>query len=225
MVRKTVFLAITLGICVQGYAAAEVFRFWAQQDTWANEANPTANYGNNSYLTVRDTSGLAEAFLRFNEADLVSLQGQSILSARLRLFQYQGTYEPGDQVSLHNILTDWQEAAPTWQQKPAYAAEPVSGLSFDTGVNVWREWGGLERIVSGWLSGNSYGLALENNRDGVCEELYARFYSSEYSVPELRPYLEVEAIPVSTPEPVSSALFVLGVGTFLLHRRRQAQGA
>lgn len=202
-------------------AADQTFIIQADQDAWVNEANPTANYGNNTYMSVKDRSGLAEAYLRFSQAELNALGGLPITSASLGLYQYQGTNSPGDGIHAHRVTSAWDEAIVSWDSRPAYDAASVSnlGLSGDANTVGWREWSGLESVVSGWSStggtaAGNFGLALENNRDMAEGELYARFYSSEYSNAAFRPYLKVTA----APEPVSMVLFGLGGGILALRR-------
>jgi hypothetical protein len=186
--------------------AQTTYTFWANEDAWVNGENPTANYGNNTYLSVKDRSGLGESYIKFG--DLSSLAGQNIAGASLFLYQYMGNYSSGDTVSAHQVLSDWNETGISWDSRPGYVNTAVSSLNLTAGNLQWREWTGLEGMVSSWVKGTNYGLALENNLDGTNEELLSRFYSSEYSDPSLRPYLKVTV----TPEPISATLFLLGGG-------------
>jgi hypothetical protein len=221
---KTLFIllgaAVVLALVCGSVSAAE-YTFYPVEDAWVNEANPGTNYGSNTYLSVKDRSGLAEAFLRFSSADLAALSGQSIAGASLWMYQYQGTFSPADTLNLHAVNAPWSEAALVWDNKPAYDPYPVSGIDIAAGNNLWRQWSGLEGLVFQWASGGQqFGLAVENNRDGVEEELFARFYSAEYADPALRPHLRV----TTTPEPVSSLLFLLGAGTFASVTRKRRKG-
>jgi hypothetical protein len=223
--RLTVVLAAIVAASVVlgaggGWAFADqTYTFLAAQDAWVNEANPTANYGNATYMSVKDRSGLAEGYLKFNQADLDTLLNKPITSASLFLYQYQGTNSPGDTLNLHRITSDWDESTVDWNSRPGYAAEPVSALAVAGEANTigWREWIGLESTVSSWAGNAHFGLALENNKDSQNEELFSRFYSSEYSNAALRPYLKVTA----APEPVSMLLFSLGGGVLGLKRWRE----
>ena len=201
--------------------ADQTFLIQVAQDAWVNEANPTANYGNSTYMSVKDRSGLAEGYLRFAQADLNTLINQPVTSASLFLYQYQGTNSPGDTINVHSITTDWDEATTSWANRPGYAANPVSSLavSGDTNTIGWREWTGLGTTVANWKTNPHFGLALENNKDAQNEELYARFYTSEYSNAAFRPYLKVTA----APEPVSMVLFSLGGGLLGLKRWRECK--
>ncbi|MCX7927461.1 MAG: DNRLRE domain-containing protein [Candidatus Omnitrophica bacterium] len=193
------------------------YTFYPEQDAWVNEANPTANYGNATYFTIRDRSGLAEAYLKFSDTDLNQLRSMQILSASLFLYQYQATYSPGDNLALHKVLSNWQEATISWQNRPVYEQTVQSYLNLSEGNQLWRRFDGLENCVSSWINGPNYGLVLENHLDQKKEEFFGRFYSSETSDALLRPYLTVTAV---TPEPVSSTLFVLGAGLLVYWKRK-----
>ncbi|HQQ06769.1 MAG TPA: DNRLRE domain-containing protein [Candidatus Omnitrophota bacterium] len=203
-------------------AADQTFIITVDQDAWVNEANPTANYGNNTYMSVKDRSGLAEAYIRFSQEELGALAGKPVTAASLFLYQYQGTNSPGDSIAVHRVGSEWNESGVSWDTRPVYDAFAVSALELSGENNTagWREWPGLECVVSGWSStggtgANNFGLALENNRDMAEGELYARFYSSEYSNAAFRPYLKVTA----APEPVSMLLFGIGGGILAIKRR------
>ncbi len=192
-----------------GYAQT-TYTFWAEEDGWGNAANTAANYGNSTYLSVKDRSGVAEAYIRFSQQDLDSLIGQTIESATFFLYQYQGTNSPGDILNLHQINSNWNESTLVWNNRPGYDLVSLSAINITGDLNIagWREWAGLKNTVSGWPGNPNFGFALENNLDANKEALFARFYSSESANPALRPYLKV----VTTPEPVSLTLFLLGGG-------------
>ncbi|MFA5119223.1 MAG: DNRLRE domain-containing protein [Candidatus Omnitrophota bacterium] len=195
--------------------ADQEFTFIVAQDAWVNESNPDENYGNNTYLSVKDRSGLAEAYLRFSDADLGLLKGLQLTSATLFLNQYQYNYSAGDQIQLHKVVSDWNEGEITWNTKPLYETVILSSANLAEGNNMWREWQGFENCVNSWVNGQNYGLVLENNLDGQGDELFARFYSSESLTQDVRPFLRVTA----APEPVSCLLFLVGGASFAAVRK------
>ena len=215
-----VVMVLVVGLRLARGVEAEEFKFALNQDAWVNEANVTGNYGNNSYLSLNDRTGLAEIFLKFSDADLAMLSGKTIGSAALFLYQYQNTSSPGDAVNAHTALAPWDEASITWNSKPAYAVGNCGSLYLDSGNNMWRQWSGLEDMVSMWVGGPNYGLVLENNTDAKTGELFARFYSSECSNAEYRPYLSVSTV---NPEPVSMLLFAVGAGVMVVRMRRSGR--
>lgn len=213
-------LAICCAMSAQGIAQASIFVFTPEADALVSSSSADTNYGANTYLNIRDRSGLSEAYLRFSDLDLAQLSGLSIESATLGMYQYQFTYSPGDDIALHKVTGAWDEASLTWNNKPGYEALAQSSLNLASGNLMWREWGGLEGLVGDWLTGSNYGLVLENWEDGVKEELTTRFYSSQTPTVANRPYLKVSAwasdstpdpVPVATPEPPSSLLLASGL--------------
>ena len=215
-------MAASFVLCgISTVSADQTFLIQVAQDAWVNEANPSANYGSNTYMSVKDRSGSAEGYLRFDQAELDALLGKPVTSASLFLYQYQGTNSPGDAISLHSVTSDWNEATVSWDSKPGYAVTPLSSLAIsgESDTTGWREWTGLESSFASWAGANQFGLALENNQDLQDEELYARFYTSEYSNAAFRPYLKVTA----APEPVSMLLFTLGGGVLGLKRWKECR--
>jgi len=204
------FLAVILGLPQASFA--KTFTFWPEHDAWVNEANPDVNYGSNTYFSVKDRSDIAETYLKFSDSDLNQLRGLNINSASLNLFQYQATYSFGDTINAHKVNSVWDEGSLTWNSKPGFETQSSAFLGFSDGNNVWREWYGLENCVASWLTGPNYGLVLENHCDGIDNELFARFYSSEFPLLENRPFLRV----TTTPEPLSATLFLLGGASMLL---------
>jgi hypothetical protein len=214
------FAAVFVSILSGKGFAQETFTFYADSDAWVNEANPDANYGNFTYVSVKDRSGSAESYLKFKDEDIARLSGRQVSSASLFMYQYAGTYSPGDTVNVHAVSGDWSEASLTWNTKPAYVTAVSGSLELSQDIGLWREFVGLKDIVAGWQSAGNYGLALENNMDGKANEFYGRFYSSEYSDKSLRPYMKVTV----TPEPVSMLLFTLGGGAMAAAKMRRKEG-
>ncbi len=217
-VFSAALVAVALVSVLSGTGLAqETFTFYADSDAWVNEANPEANYGNFTYVSVKDRSGNAESYLKFKDEDIARLSGRQVSSASLFMYQYAGTYSPGDTVNAHAVSGDWTEASLTWNTKPGYVAAVSGSLELTQDIALWREFGGLQDIVAGWQAAGNYGLVLENNLDGKAEELFGRFYSSECSDISLRPYMKVTV----TPEPVSMLLFTLGGGAMAAVRMRR----
>jgi hypothetical protein len=223
--KASALTAILAVILISFYFAAfagEEFKFPAIEDAWVNEDNPAANYGNNSYLSIKDRSKSAEAFIKFGGNGLGALAGKNIVSASLWLYQYACTYSPGDTISAHQVGADWNESEITWDNKPMFQKETISALDLNSGNNQWREWPRLESLVSSWINNGNYGLALENNTDLNNEELFARFYSSEFSDIEKRPYLQVQTADIQPAiEPISASLLIIGGGILGLARLRR----
>jgi len=214
------FIFAAIAVLWAGSAMAQTVNVAVSEDSWVNQANPGANYGSNTYLSVKDRSGVAQSYLKVASGDLAALSGP-VASASLWIYQYQATYSPGDTINLHVVTADWSEGALTWDNKPASGALAVSTLTLNGGNECWREFTGLEGLLAAWSSGDNYGLMLENDVDGIQEELFARFYSSE-SGAEHRPFLSItmESPVTAAPEPLSAVLFSLG-GVVLARKRKK----
>jgi len=201
------------------YAQA-AYTFWASEDAWVNKNNAETNYGKNTYLSVKDRSGISEAYVKFNQADIDLLSSLQIANASFFLYQYQGTVSSEDSINLHRISSDWSEASVSWANRPEYDLEIISYLNItDANSPGWRQWAGLENEVSLWPQGWCFGLALENHLDKQNEELFTRFYSSEYRDSLLRPHLDVTTA-ATTPEPATSILFALGTGLLAVYKKK-----
>lgn len=219
------FVAMVYVLVLSFAVYAQVnYTFWVSEDAWGNKNNTKANYGKNTYLSVKDRSGVSEAYVKFNQADIDFLSSLQIKNASFFLYQYQGTISPGDSLSLHHISSDWSEASVAWDNRPEYDLETLSSLNItDANIIGWRQWAGLENEVSLWVQEGCFGLALENYLDNQNDELSARFYSSEYKDVLLRPHMEVTTV-TTTPEPATSALFVLGTALLAVYKKKSKIG-
>jgi hypothetical protein len=228
--KISIAFVVNLCVCLSLYALplyAATLTFWPIEDTWVNETNPDANYATNTYLSLKDRAGLAEAYLRFSNLDIASLEKKQVLDATLYMYQYQGTFSPDDTVQLHAVNTPWDGSTLTWNTRPASDAMPISSCDLNPANNLWRFWPGLEKLICAWAGGNNYGLVLENGSDGKKDELSSRFYSSQYGQLELRPHLEITTAPEATsiPEPTGGILFLTAAGFLvMLHRQRKVDG-
>lgn len=217
MIRITLALLAVFVVTVESSAAAE-FIVRPVEDAWINQVQPDSRYGEGTYLSLKDRGGQGDILLSFDLSNC-RIPGEILSSASLFLYQYQATYSPGDFVCVRPIAGDWNEADVTWNAKPAYADKYCSALDLSGEINCWREWKGLESMISSWGDGKNYGLALENSADGVSEELFARFYSSE-GPGDYAPFLKVTTYrPTAAPEPASAVLFIAGSSAFALRRR------
>jgi hypothetical protein len=200
-----------LGNWNPAYAIQE-YRFDALADAWVNESNPGARYGSYTYLSAKDRQGAAGIYLRFFPLPARFIEEHYIYGASIFLYQYQGTYSPGDTVFLHPVLQAWDEDSLSWEGMPSYRPDVVSSLGLFSGNNLWREWEISSDDASVWLAEGRYGLVAENTSDGDEEELFARFYSSEHASALLRPFLSVRADKKAHPAPEPAGMALLGMG-------------
>jgi len=212
-----------------GISFAADYTFLASEDAYVDNEHVNTNYGASSdLLQVKDYKGekkVIESLLKFSNTDLSALSGLNIVSASLWLYQYDLVKEKDDaskdSLNVHNVTGTWDESTVTWNNKPTFNASSASSITIDPtdAATQWRSWTGLEGLVSGWLAtpGTNYGVLLEKDIDAR-NKIDLFFRSSEYSDSNYRPYLKVTA----TPEPVSSALFLIGgVALAARHLRRK----
>jgi len=101
-------------------------------DARVNEGSPGQNYGNETTLRLRDSSGSRQhSYLLF---DLSSLSG-SVQSARLRLYCTDSGASGG---SLHAVATGWTESGLTWNNRPSLPAASLGSLGA-VSTSTWYE--------------------------------------------------------------------------------------
>ncbi len=192
---------------------------------------------------------VARSYMRFDESEFVTALGSSnIQSASLMLYLKPKTNGDSDVINVRLVTgastLDYFPGL-TWDAQAdlgitfgeAYAARDVS--PDDAGASgtplPWTDYGSfhdMAELVGGWRDGGlvNYGFILENDFDGKWKENSSTDYTVDFpdEMNELEtyfvkgqsfPFLKVTTVPV--PEPVSSALFILGAGAFGLRLRRR----
>jgi len=186
-------------------AKANPIIYYPTDDTFVNKKFPNENYDEYyNELQLSDSSThTRRVYLKF---DLSNLSGMTITSATLHLYVDDIYYEGEDEVKLYRVTEhDWDEETLTWNNQPkddlVYITETYISSS------GWKTWSGLENLVQGWVDGDypNYGIVLECDLDGYGEIGYVYFNDTEKGG-DLRPYLEVEAVPIP------SAVFLFGSG-------------
>ncbi len=137
--------------------------FYVQHDTWIDEANPTANYGADTYLRVGRTSAGddTQTLLWFDVSELPS--NAVVLGATLEMYiEFNATQ--GDRPaspSAGSILVDavdaaWSENTVTWQTRPGvtYLGDPASDYQIG-----WTTWD-VGNVVQDWITNGNHGLLL-----------------------------------------------------------------
>ncbi len=174
-------------------------------DTYVYEWKSTWNYGASDEIWVSNyfTDSEAISLLKFNLGRLP--RGARVQQATLRLYQHSPSVNGGE-VGVHRIKRAWDEgeksggagAGATWIVANSAANWTDPGGDFDTasvatqtvptGSVGYYEWD-ISALVQGWASGqfDNQGLALVPAAPAT--EVY--FRSSDYTVPEQRPVLEV----------------------------------
>ncbi|MBC7235367.1 MAG: DNRLRE domain-containing protein [Chloroflexi bacterium] len=191
------------------------------EDTFITQVEPDRNFGNEGYLHMGlYASGPAKnTLLKF---DLSAVPPGAILAeAELYLFGPAHTVDGTVPLCIYRLNKDWTEMQATWRQakeKDLWAragalAEPddhdplcVPGTFGQSGDVCFYSWDILP-IAQDWINGSAenYGLigivapgSKAVDRQG--------FYSSEFSLPALRPWLSLAYIlPTPTPTPTNTS--------------------
>jgi hypothetical protein len=88
-------------------------------------------------------------------------------------------------VRVHRITSPWTEYGVTWNNfGNGFALDIEASFS---GNSIGFHQADVSALIQSWINGSvNYGLLLEENLDS-----YHSYHSSEYDVPQFRPYLSV----------------------------------
>jgi Predicted phosphohydrolases len=140
---------------VRELAAAISQTFIAEADAQVNEANPSTNYGNSTYLQVDGAADPeVESFIRFT---VTGLSG-TIQNAKLRVYDTTNASNNGPAVYATGI--SWTETALTWKSRPARTSGELDNKG-SLSTNAW-----VEYDVTSQIQGNgtfSFVLAADSN--------------------------------------------------------------
>lgn len=128
----------------------------ADQDTFSSGVDPDRNYGSRP-LVIVGTSGPAHAFAHFPLDGL----GSSVNSAVLKI-EVAKVGKPGT-IELHQVLSPWKDGALTFNNQPAYDAEPVASISVDSEDEGRTVTVDVTDLVHSWINGSgNYGIAFSS---------------------------------------------------------------
>ena len=135
------------------------------QDSWIDANQPGANFGGDASLhvgqAVDPTTGQLGERQTLAQFDLSGLPaGAIIVNATLQLYQTAASGSDAYQIRPDAALASWQEAAVTWNNRPATGnqGDPAVTLDYASG---WKQWD-VTQIVRAWHTGQTpnYGIAL-----------------------------------------------------------------
>lgn len=172
--------------------------FTSISDTYAYEAFPNNNYGNQDYIFVDKLtySLYMHGFIKFDLSSLPT--GSTINFVQLDLSVYDYPSSPyAHLIGLRENISSWTESGVTWNNMPINDdwSDPVIADPFDQGdISVWtwdsEDYPQLKAVAQQWSDnpGSNYGINIRCSvsQPGVI------FYSKEYSVANKRPTLTVK---------------------------------
>jgi hypothetical protein len=155
------------------------FTFTPTDDTYIYQNNGNTNYGSATSLQV-DNSPVKNILLKFNVS---GLSGQTITSAKLRLYAVDPSSKGGDFYPMSD--NTWQQGTVTWNNAPAAGTTLLASLG-PVKVNTWYEVN-LTSLITG---DGTYSLRVSStSSDG------ADYSSKEGTNP---PQLVIQTQPLST---------------------------
>ena len=168
--------------------AGNTFTFAPTDDAYIYQTNGTTNFGSATTLQV-DNSPVKNILLKFNVS---GLSGQTITSAKLRLFGADPSSKGGDFYSVSD--NTWQQGTVTWNNAPAANTTLLASLG-SVQVGNW-----YEVNLTSFITGNgTYSLRVSStSSDG------ADYSSKEGANP---PQLVIQTQALSTATATSSSTF------------------
>jgi hypothetical protein len=172
--------------------------FAPHADARVSEANPTANYGGITGLSVKGgTSSDFETVIRFK----LSGVGDRVYRARLYLYAYDPSV---DGPSIYETSPSWSESGVTWNTRPA----PIGGSLGNYGPIADNSW--IAYDVTAAIDGNGYVAFVIRGSSSDAVSWYSRqagsrqprlvVWSSEVAASEVTPE------PSGTPVPEASQI-------------------
>jgi hypothetical protein len=160
------------------------------QDSYVYKGDPDTNF-NSSELIIGYGFGFNDLLWSFIRFDLSIVPvNATIVSAELKLFQYESVNMEGLIIGVHKVNGPWSENTLTWNNQPSYNAAPEDIILRDPSENIWISWD-IASLMQGWVDGSitNYGVVLKDEFKVIASiSCYASEYESDIT---LRPKLEI----------------------------------
>ncbi len=136
-------------------------------DTYADQENPTTNYGTSTSLLTRGTkkSNGKRSFIRF---DLTSIPVNSLITAANLRVELAVKSGKTDNISVNQVTSTWAENTLTWNVQPTFSA--TASANFDVVKNNAAGTADTVSIIplaQSWYanSGANYGVMLKDSAE------------------------------------------------------------
>ena len=149
--------------------------------TAAALSNPAATSQNPSGNTILGSKDWY--YPSFFMYDTSAIQGKTVLSAKLKLYQYSGNdYWSSGKTNIARITSAWDESTLCWNLQPTSTGSYLTADVAPPGIGTWTNWD-ITTLVQQWAAGTytNNGLYVANKNEGAYRvnwEVYNRRYSS-----------------------------------------------
>ena len=185
------------------------------QDASVSSAYPNANYGTDwdsglgaNVLKAGNYSADTGENFAYVKTPTPSLPYATIETAIFNIYNIH-SYYPGTNTGiwLDRVNGAWDESTITWNNKPS--------SSLFTSTSVYKgNWAtfNVKNAVNDWIKGTTPNNGFKLHTNGNGQTFWKKFYSSEHSVADYRPHLNI-AYSYPSPIGLSAESYSLGSGT------------
>jgi hypothetical protein len=193
-VRVLIVIAAALSVAASALAAELILQPGAEgKDAMVSIMEPTVNYGNYRYLMVNfGPATEVRALVAFE--GLSAISGATINSAYFDLWIDTANSTDYD-FGVYRVTASWEESSVTWQNQPAFVAEPYATIKVSGAAGGPYTWD-VKTLVQEWAAGTyvNYGLLLKRV-DMQYPTNWPYFCSSDNTNSSYHPRLRVDYVP------------------------------
>ncbi len=159
---------------ISGAAAGSSFVLSADQDAWIRNDDVDRNNGTGGSNHVKfDAGNIEQVLTRFDTSSLPS--GSQVNSAIAWFHLRTGKEHPEGRITVHEILSDWDEDGVTWDSfDAAYRSAAVATIPAQDTGNTWVALN-ITGLVQAWVNGQpNNGILFDSVAEGLHTEYTAR---------------------------------------------------